>query len=96
MESYGCMVQTARRKKEWTVKTLIERLGGDLSHAYITKIEVHGEIPTPSVTSKIAEVLDIDLTALVEAAKENKRRMFEESLERKYEEVITLHRLQKR
>lgn len=96
MESYGRMVQTARRKKEWTVKTLIERLGGDLSPAYITKIEVHGEIPTPSVTFKIAEVLEIDLMELVEAAKQNKRRLFDESLERKYEEVVTLHRLQKR
>jgi transcriptional regulator with XRE-family HTH domain len=96
MESYGRMVQTARRKKEWTVKTFIDRLGGDLSSAYITKIEVHGEIPTPSLTYKIAEVLDLDATELVKAAKENKRRIFDELLERKYEEAVTLHRLQKR
>jgi ribosome-binding protein aMBF1 (putative translation factor) len=87
--NYGQMVQAARRKKEWTVKTLIERLNGEVSPAYITKVEIHGEIPTPSLTCKIAEVLDIDLMALVEAAKENKRRMFNELLERKWEEVTT-------
>jgi ribosome-binding protein aMBF1 (putative translation factor) len=87
--NYGQMVQVARRKKGWTVKTLIERLGHDLSPAYITKIEIHGEIPTPSLTCKIAEVLDIDLMTLVEAAKENKRRMFNEMLDRKWEEAFT-------
>ena len=90
MESYGRMVHLARRKKEWTVKTLIERLGGDLSPTYITKIEVHGEIPTPLVTFKIAKALDIDLMELVEAAKTSKRFFFNESLDRKWEEIILL------
>jgi transcriptional regulator with XRE-family HTH domain len=85
--TYGQIVQSARRKKELTVKAFIQRLGIKLSPAYVTKIEIHGEIPTPSLTCKIAEVLDIDLMALVEAAKENKRRMFNELLERKWEEV---------
>ena len=89
MMTYGQMVQQARRKKELTVKTFIQRLGIKLSPAYVTKIEIHGEIPTPLLTCKIAEVLDIDLMSLVESAKENKRRMFNELLERKWEEVAT-------
>lgn len=81
------MVQIARKKKEWTVKTFIKRLGDDLSPAYITKIEIHNEIPTPLLTLKIAEVLGIDKDTLVEAAKRERRRVFNEMLDRKYDEV---------
>lgn len=85
--TYGQMVQIARKKKEWTVKTFIKRLGDDLSPAYITKIEIHNEIPTPLLTLKIAEVLGIDKDTLVEAAKRERRRVFNEMLDRKYDEV---------
>ena len=96
MESFGYKVQAARKKKGWAVKTFIDRLDVELSPAYITKIEVHGEIPAPSLICKIAEILDLDRAALLEAAKENKMRTFEESLEKKYEQAVTLYRLQKR
>lgn len=96
MESFGRIVQTARKNKGWAVRTFIERLGGELSPAYITKIEIHGEIPAPSLICKIAETLDINRDQLLEAAQENKVRMFQESLKRRYEEAVTLHRLQKR
>jgi ribosome-binding protein aMBF1 (putative translation factor) len=79
------MVQTARRKKEWTVKTLIERLGGDISPAYITQIERHDQIPTPTLTVRLAEVLGIDLMTLVEAAKHQQRIKFNKALDRRWD-----------
>lgn len=85
--TFGLLVKTARKERGWTVKELIKRLGGGVSSAYMTKIEIHHEIPSPSFTWKLSEVLGIDLEVLVESAKESKRRMFEELLERKYEEV---------
>lgn len=88
MESFGSMVRKAREKKEWTVRTFRERLGVKISPAYITKIEVKDEIPSPSLTLRIAEVLDIDFEKLVEAAKESRRRMFNEMLNRKWEEIL--------
>jgi transcriptional regulator with XRE-family HTH domain len=96
MNSFGYKVQTARKKRGWTVRTFVERLGLALSSAYITKIEVHGEIPAPAVTCKIAEVLGIDEAELLEIAKEGKRRNFDEVLEKKYQQAIGLYRLQKR
>jgi transcriptional regulator with XRE-family HTH domain len=90
--TYGQMIQVARKRKGWTVRTFIERLGGNLSSAYITKIEVHNEIPTPLLTLKMAEVLGIDADILVKIAKTERRRIFDALLERKYEEANIQYR----
>ena len=95
-KTFGEKIQACRREKGWTVKQFIEKLGKDLSPAYITKIEVHGEIPSPELTCKIAEVFGINLKDFVKAAKEDKRRQFDISLDRRYEQAIGLYKLQKK
>jgi transcriptional regulator with XRE-family HTH domain len=84
---FGELIKQTRRARGWDVKEFIIQLGGDLSPAYITKIEVHGEIPSPALICKIAEVLRLDLQKLLSAAKKDKLGVFEKSLNKKYEQA---------
>ena len=95
-KSFGEIVQEFRRKRGWTVKAFIEQLGLDISPAYITKIEIHGEIPAPSFIGKIADLFKIDYEKLLAAAKSDKVRHFTISLDKKYHKAIGLYRLQRR
>ncbi len=100
--SFGELIQRLRKEKNWKVQSFIEKLGPigrdkkKLSPAYITKIEVHGEIPNPEVICKIAEVLGYDLEKLLNSAKQRKLKKYEKSLEEKYEKATTFYRTQKR
>ena len=95
-KSFADIVQSHRKEKGWTVKEFIEKLGGELSPAYVTKIEVHGEIPSPELICKIAGVFSLKEQELLEAAKEIKVQQFEESLEKRYQKAAGLYRLQKK
>lgn len=95
-KTFGEKIRTYRREKGWTVKDFIERLGNDLSPAYITKIEVHGEIPSPELICKISEVFGLKEQELLESAKEIKVQQFEESLEKRYQRAAGLYKLQKK
>lgn len=95
-KTFGEMVQAYRREKGWTVKEFIVRLGNDVSPAYITKIEVHGETPSPELMCKIAAALDVDIKVLLEAVREEKFEQFRESFDKKYQAGIALYRLQKK
>lgn len=97
-KTFSEIIRKARSDKALTVKEFIEQLkqlGADLSPSYITKIEVHGEIPQPDLVCKIAEILNLDQLTLLEAAKENKIRSYEQVLEKKYETAVKLYRLQR-
>ena len=93
---FGEKIQAHRREKGWTVREFIERLGGELSPAYVTKIEVHGEIPSPELICKIAGVFGLKEQELLEAAKEIKVQLFEESLDKRYQKAVELYRLQRK
>ncbi len=100
--SFGELIQSLRREKGWKVQDFIEKLcpiGRDkknLSPAYITKIEVHGEIPNPEVICKMADVLGYDLDELLDSAKQRKIKKYKESLEEKYKKATTFYRTQKK
>ncbi|MFA5880259.1 MAG: helix-turn-helix transcriptional regulator [Candidatus Margulisiibacteriota bacterium] len=94
-KAFGELIQKLRKEKGWTIKDFIEKLGSDLSPTYITKIEVYGEIPSPEVICKIADVFNFDEKELLERAKQNKVERFEKSLEEKYQKASGLYRTQK-
>ena len=83
--SFGELIQKLRRDKEWTVKEFIEKLGVKVSPAYITKIELHGEIPSPELIIKIADVFNYNEAELWKHAKTVKVEKFKASLEKKYQ-----------
>jgi transcriptional regulator with XRE-family HTH domain len=77
-----------RRERGWTVKEFIEKLGEKISPAYMTKIEVHGEIPKPELICEMADVFECNADELLESAKQRKIKKYEESLKEKYSKAI--------
>lgn len=93
--SFGELIQRLRREKNWTVKEFIEKLGEIISPAYMTKIEVHGEIPKPELICKMADVFKYDVNELLECAKQHKVKKFSKTLKDKYDKAFGLYRSQK-
>lgn len=93
-KAFGELIQKLRKEKEWTIKDFIEKLGGELSPTYITKIELYREIPSPEVICRIADVFKYDVEKLLDYAKKNKVDRFEKSLEEKYQKAVGLYRTQ--
>jgi hypothetical protein len=66
---------------------MIERTPG-----YVSRIEVHGDVPSPELTCSLASVLRFSAEKLLEAAKQQTLRATERKLQRKYENALTLYR----
>ncbi len=94
--SFGELIQRLRREKDWTVREFIKKLGEKISPAYMTKIEVHGEIPKPDLICKIADVFKYDANELLECAKQHKVKKFSNTLEERYGKAYGLYRSQKK
>ena len=86
--NFGDKIKIARKQKGLTVKSFIQLLGIKVSPSYITKIEIHGEIPEPNLIGRIAEVLDLNRNELLEIAKESKIRNFEQTITKKYKQAM--------
>lgn len=79
-----------RSERGLTVRDLAK--GIEKSPAYITKIEVQGEIPTPEVTCDIASVLEVDPIELLELAKKARLKNSTKDIEREYAKAIANQR----
>jgi len=87
-DSFGEIVYKCRQRNEWTVEQFIKILGEDLSPSYITKIELHGEIPRPELICKISSVLGLDKRAMLEMAKNSKIQQFTAKIDKKYRKFM--------
>ena len=100
-KSFGQIVQEKRKENGWNVKDFIEKLGvvskegRMISAPYITRIEVHGEIPTPEVIIRIAEVLNCNEEDMLKIARDNKVKTISQTLKRKYATAYGLYRKSK-
>lgn len=79
-------VKRLRTGQGLTVRDLAAALGKSV--AYLAKIEVQGEIPTPELTCEIARVLDADPIQLLELAKEARLASATRDIEREYARAI--------
>lgn len=79
-------VKRLRTEQGLTIRDLAAALGKSV--AYLAKIEVQGEIPTPELTYEIARVLDADPIQLLELAKETRLASISRDIEREYARVI--------
>lgn len=91
-KTFGSIVQSHRKEKKWTVKAFIEQLGNDISPAYITKIEVYGEIPSPTLICRIAKVFNLEYQYLLGIAKNEKIKIYSDLLEKKYTQIKVTNR----
>ena len=97
--SFGELILKLRKDNEWTVKDLIDRLKAKgqekVSPAYITRIEQYGEIPSPELICRMAEVFRYNEQKLLDCARKIKVREFDQSLQEKYEKAVGFYRTQK-
>ncbi len=84
MNSFGRLVKIARLKKQKTVRALLKQLDCQLSPAYMTKIELHGEIPALHVIHKLCKVLGLSFSEMVQIAKEEKIEAAKRTIEMKF------------
>ena len=98
--SFGEAVLSLRKERGWTVKEFIEHLETkghkSISPAYITRIEQYGEIPSPELILRIADVFRVDEQKLLECARRIKVQKFDKSLEDKYQKAVGLYRTQRK
>lgn len=79
-------VKRLRTERGLTVRDLAAALGK--SAAYLAKIEVQGEIPTPELTCEIARVLEAESIQLLGLAKEARLLSARRDIEREYARFI--------
>jgi len=81
----GKLIREFRTQRNiWTIKEFIQKLGLDISPGYITKIEMHGEIPTPFFLHKLAPLMNIELNHLLDRAREEKIEVYKKAIAEKY------------
>ena len=89
--TFAQRIRELRRGKGWSVYDLAGKLGVQ-SPGYISKIEARGEIPSPDMVIRLAEVLGADVEELIELAKGEKAKELTENVEKKYDHAYTMHR----
>jgi transcriptional regulator with XRE-family HTH domain len=82
--SFGEIIKYKRTQNNWTAKQFIKILGCKLSPTYITKIEAHNHIPSPSVIIAMARAFNLPPEHLLMIAKTNKLNQYSQLLEKKY------------
>ncbi len=90
MNEFGRKIKELRNRRDLTVRELAGML--DKSPAYISKIEVRGEIPSPEFICNLADALSVSPRALLDLAKTTTLNQAEHKLSTKFTEALTLFR----
>lgn len=96
---FGELIYDLRKEKGWTVKDLLDKIEYKtekrVSPAYITRIEVHNEIPSPEFIYDLSETFGVGLGSLMDVAKRNKVEQFRNTLDDKFDKAVGLYRKRK-
>lgn len=87
-ETFGKKVQEARNRLGISSKKFIEKLGVKISPSYITKIEIHDEIPSPHLILKIASALNIDSDELLKSAESQIIKRYNDKISKKFRGAV--------
>ena len=88
--TFAQKIRELRNEKGWSVYDLAEKLGK--TPGYISKIEARGEIPSPQVIIRLAELLDVKPEDLIEIAKAEKTKEVSRVVQQKFDEGLALYR----
>lgn len=88
---FGEIIKQYRIKRGWTQLDLIEKLGVDFSPSYLSKIELHGELPSPEKIMLMAHKLGIDKEYISGVARKEFIDNYREKLDRIYTEAMEKH-----
>ena len=86
VSAFAREVKKLRSERRLTIRDLASKLGKSV--AYLAKIEVQGEIPTPGLTCEIARALNASPTTLLRLAKESRILSVARDINREYGEAI--------
>lgn len=92
--TFAQKIRELRNKKGWSVYDLATRLSR--TAGYISKIEARGEIPSPRMIIKLAELLGSKPEDLIEIAKAEKAKEVSRAVQQKYDDGLTLYRRSKK
>jgi transcriptional regulator with XRE-family HTH domain len=67
-QSFGAMIREARKSKKLTMKEVKGLMPRYLALSYMTKIERHGEIPSPELIVHLASILGLNKNLLLDTA----------------------------
>ena len=84
MDNFGTTIRKLRIKNNFGLEELCDLLDYIISPTYITKIELHGEIPSPGVVLLLADALNYNATRLLNIAKQEKIEAFEKKMGKLY------------
>lgn len=94
--TFGQKIRELRQGKDWSVYDLAGKIKAippyKATAGYISKIEVRGEIPSPDMILRLAEVLNADAGDLIELAKNEKSQEVSRNVKRKYDDAFALYR----
>src|SRR5260370_39940600 len=82
-------VKRLRGERGFTIRALAAKLGKSV--AFLAKIEVQGEIPSPDFTCELARALEIEPAVLLRLAKESRLSSIAAEINREYTEAILSH-----
>lgn len=88
--AFGSKIRELRTDKKLSVNELASRI--EKTPAYVSRIEVRGEIPSPEMIFKLAKVLGGEAGELIDMAKGEKGNQLRQNAERKYDEALALYR----
>lgn len=92
--TFAHTIREFRNKKGWSVYDLAEKIGK--TPGYISKIEARGEIPSPQIIIKLAELLGAKPEDLIQIAKSEKAKEVSQAVQQKYDDGLTLYRRSKK
>lgn len=94
-KSLGEIVRHYRKSNNLSIKEFIEKLPTKVSPAFMTKLEVYGEVPKPEFICEIAELIGYPAEELLEISKNTKIEHYHKTLEKKYKDALGFYRYQK-
>lgn len=99
--TFAHKIRELRKKKGWSVYDLASKLpnekkGKPMTAGYVSKIEARGEIPSPQMIIRLAELLGAKPEDLIEIAKAEKAKEVSQAVQQRYDDGLTLYRRSKR
>lgn len=98
--TFADKIRELRNKMGWSVYDLAKKLhnekGNPMTAGYISKIEARGEIPSPQMIIKLAELFGLEPEYLIEIAKTEKAKEVSRVVQKKYDDRLTLYRRSKK
>lgn len=94
MRDLGRFIRDRRTECGFSVREFARRL--DRSAAYVSRLEVRGEIPSAPLACEMARVLNVSLDDLLAQVKEAQLERASREIDQRHAEALILHRKERK